>query len=51
MKEVTLPQLECLRCGWKWTPRGPRVTICPKCKSPYFDKPRKPGKERDETTK
>lgn len=33
----------CERCGHEWVPRNkddqPRV--CPKCKSPYWDKPRK----------
>lgn len=32
----------CERCDYKWIPRKkdyPRV--CPKCKSPYWDKPRK----------
>lgn len=31
----------CERCGHKWVPRlkeNPRV--CPKCHSPYWDKPR-----------
>lgn len=32
----------CLRCGHGWNPRKPKKpTICPKCKSPYWDKPRK----------
>lgn len=31
----------CLRCSHEWATKGePRV--CPKCKSPYWDKPRKP---------
>jgi rubrerythrin len=32
----------CERCGHQWIPKGneePRV--CPKCKSPYWNKPRK----------
>ena len=39
----------CERCGHKWVPRdmegepdGPRV--CPKCKSPYWNRPRKTPK-------
>lgn len=39
--------LECLRCGHKWIPRGIKpkngevdIRICPKCKSPYWDKPK-----------
>lgn len=37
-------ELKCLRCGHKWTPRTdkpPKVCPNPKCKSPYWDKPRK----------
>lgn len=32
--------LECRRCGWRWVSyreKGPKN--CPKCKSPYWDKP------------
>ena len=29
---------ECLRCGHKWLPRQQEIRICPKCKSPYWDK-------------
>ena len=36
----------CERCGHEWVPRDkdaePRV--CPSCKSPYWDKPRKATK-------
>lgn len=40
MTEIQLPpQLECKRCGHKWTPRQNNVKICPKCKSPYWDTP------------
>jgi len=36
----------CLRCGYKWVPRifkgdAQEPTICPKCKSPYWNKPRR----------
>jgi len=32
----------CLRCGHHWHPdSATHPTICPKCKSPYWDKPRK----------
>ena len=37
----------CERCGHKWVPRDvndePRV--CPKCKSPYWNKPRRDTKK------
>jgi uncharacterized OB-fold protein len=42
MAEITLKGYKCERCGHKWVPRErdfPRV--CPKCKSPYWDKPRR----------
>lgn len=30
----------CLRCGWIWTPRVDNPRWCPKCNSPYWNKPR-----------
>jgi hypothetical protein len=37
------PKLKCERCGYKWTPRVEDVRTCanPKCRSPYWDVPRK----------
>lgn len=36
---------QCLRCGYQWVPRifkeAEEPTICPRCKSPYWNKPRK----------
>jgi len=33
---------KCERCGHKWIPRKKgKPVICPKCKSPYWDKKRK----------
>jgi predicted RNA-binding Zn-ribbon protein involved in translation (DUF1610 family) len=37
--EIKIPRLECVRCGWKWTPRGTTVTVCPNCKNYNWDKP------------
>jgi predicted Zn-ribbon and HTH transcriptional regulator len=41
--KITLEGFKCERCGHEWVKRGkhgnPRV--CPKCKSPYWDVPRK----------
>ena len=49
MGEVTLKGYQCERCNHVWVPREkeyPRV--CPKCKSPYWDRPRKiEGKKTD----
>lgn len=45
-KVLELPKWECLRCGHKWVPRRevyPR--ICPKCKSPYWDRERERKEE------
>lgn len=40
---ITVMGFRCERCGHEWVPREsdsePRV--CPKCKSPYWNKPRK----------
>ena len=31
----------CERCGHEWLPRNDQAPkVCPKCKSPYWDKPR-----------
>ena len=35
-------QQTCLRCANKWWPRRPQKPLrCPRCKSPYWDRPRK----------
>jgi hypothetical protein len=36
----------CERCNYEWIPRNLQVEpeMCPKCKSPYWNKPRKEGK-------
>lgn len=36
----------CERCGHEWLPRqrGKLPVACPKCKSPYWDRPRKAEK-------
>jgi len=43
MEKIKVPVLRCKRCGHEWVPRGTEVTICPSCKSPYWNKPRKGG--------
>ena len=36
--------LSCLRCGWFWIRRADRnPDVCPRCKSPYWNKPRTRG--------
>ncbi|MBU4086866.1 MAG: hypothetical protein KKB21_04805 [Nanoarchaeota archaeon] len=42
MGRITLEGYCCERCGHRWVARNkeePRV--CPRCKSPYWDRPRK----------
>jgi len=36
---------KCLRCKHEWYKRTPeKPIVCPKCKNPYWDKPRKDEK-------
>jgi Zn finger protein HypA/HybF involved in hydrogenase expression len=45
--QITPAVCTCLRCGHTWTQRSDeRPRICPKCKSPYWDKPRKARTEK-----
>ncbi len=42
---MNLPTLTCKRCGHTWYPRKPvPPQSCPKCKSPYWNKPRRTKK-------
>ena len=40
---LTVEGYRCERCRHEWIPRekGQEPTVCPKCKSPYWNKPRK----------
>jgi len=37
---LTVSYCECKRCGWGWLPRQLNVNICPRCKSPNWNKER-----------
>jgi predicted Zn-ribbon and HTH transcriptional regulator len=38
---------QCERCGHQWVPRVTETpSVCPKCKSPYWDRPRRVPKEK-----
>ncbi len=40
----------CLRCGHTWLPRkGKTPKWCPSCKTPYWDKPRRPKQAKQES--
>ena len=43
MAKILLEGYKCERCGHEWVPRSKKEypNVCPKCKSPYWDKPRK----------
>lgn len=49
MVKVQLWGYRCERCGHEWLPRatsGDRLPkVCPKCKSPYWDTPRRTPKD------
>lgn len=51
--QIKLTTLKCTRCTHTWFPRSTeRPTICPKCKSPYWDRERKGGRpKKEEVTK
>ena len=46
--KIKLPKLTCKRCGYVWHPRQREVRMCPSCKTPYFDVPKKEKKEATE---
>jgi predicted Zn-ribbon and HTH transcriptional regulator len=40
--KITITKLKCERCGHTWYPKSEKIpTVCPKCKNPYWDKPKK----------
>lgn len=44
MPTITLKGYQCERCGHKWLPKEDtknKPKVCPKCKSPYWDTPRR----------
>lgn len=47
--KIEVEGFQCERCGHKWVPRGSgeEPAVCPKCKSPYWNKPRKRKKKKN----
>lgn len=50
---VLLRGCRCARCAHEWLPRRKteKPTICPKCKSPYWDKPKAVSRPRSTSKK
>ncbi len=48
MVDIVVKGYRCLRCGHEWIPRNKKEIprVCPKCKSPYWDKPKKKEVEK-----
>lgn len=49
MAVIQVKGYQCERCAWQWAPRhvdSPEPTVCPKCKSPYWNRPRKASKTK-----
>jgi len=49
MAEILIKKkgFKCERCGHEWVPRNEETPIiCPRCKSPYWNKPRKKNKNK-----
>ena len=45
--KITVESFKCERCEHDWVTCNKKgyPNVCPKCKSPYLDKPRKKGKK------
>ena len=44
--KVTIQKLKCLRCGHEWVPRTDDVRQCPRCKSAFWNVPKKTPQNR-----
>ena len=51
--KITLMGFRCERCKYEWIPRNKKVepAVCPKCKSPYWNKPRRQKKKNSNKNK
>jgi len=49
MVDIKLRGYRCERCGHEWVPRNKdeRPRVCAKCKSAYWDKPRRTARPRN----
>lgn len=46
---MKLKKLECKRCEYEWVARTEAPRVCPKCKSPYWNVPRRQVKSSNKT--
>lgn len=52
MAEITIKGYKCERCGHEWVSRQPDTgaivapLVCPKCKSPYWNRPKERKKKK-----
>ncbi len=42
---------KCLRCNHEWLPRQEEIVQCPKCKSAYWNVPKKENKNGNKVNK
>lgn len=47
MELIQLWGYRCQRCGHEWVPRDKtqKPRVCPKCKNPYWDRPRRKSED------
>ena len=53
MAKITLQGYQCERCGHTWIPRQDtegEPKVCPKCKSPYWNTPRRTSTKKSKRT-
>ena len=47
IEKITVLKCKCERCSHSWITRSEEMPkVCPKCKSPYWDRPRKKADKR-----
>lgn len=46
---MKLKKLECKRCEYGWVARTEEPKVCPQCKSPYWNVPRRQVKNSNKT--
>jgi len=49
MAKIKIIGYKCERCGHIWVGRGKQPIVCAKCKSPYWNKPRKNKRGKNES--